>query len=462
MRSMTLSLWVALAVVISGCAARSTSPRSSIEATSALSTSFATADTFERDWWRLFRDSVLDGLMADAFNANRDLVAAAARVTAARELAGAARLAHLPVGGVVGGTARQHLSEREAGGLDLPSRTGSLVHTSAALAWEADLFGRVRGRARAAAADARAAAMDARGVQVAVAAQVADAYFEWRGAHRDAVLVAALRDRTKDLLTRNSTLVTAGRITRLDLLRAQQIDEELISEQAAIGHAIERARLRLATLTGRTGEGWTIADSEIPSVAAATLPVGGAAGVLQRRPDIAAASLRVDAAAARAGVARAELFPRVEFSGSLGLVAGSASQLVQASALSWLAAPRVAWTILDWPQLRRRMRAANALTDAAFAEYEQTLLVALEEVRAAIDRYGSAVQSLNAANRRAQASRGAVEIVSVQYREGLVDSLSRTLAERDSITGALVASRALTSQQQAVVQVYRALGGGWR
>jgi NodT family efflux transporter outer membrane factor (OMF) lipoprotein len=454
-------LLVVGSLALSACAVRSDAPVTGVKAPEVLTTAFTTDDGFERAWWSRFEDPILDDLVANAFIANRDIHAAVARVTAARELAGAAELVLLPTGGAVAGAVRQHLSEAEAAGLQLPSRTGTFVHAGVQLAWEADVFGRLRGRARAAAADANAAVMDARAVQVATAAQVASAYFDWRGAERDGDLLAAMRDRTGELMARTATLVSAGRLTRLDLLRTQQIDDELAGEQAMAGHTAERARLRLATLTGQTGQAWRIADAPVQPLRVTMLPIGGAGEVLRRRPDVAAAELRVQAAAARAGAARADLFPRVDLVGSIGLVAGSVGQLAQASAGSWFIAPQVAWAFLDRPQLQRRMRAAGALTDAAFADYERTVLVALEEVRVAIDNYGASTDRLHAAERRGEAASGAASIVSIQYREGMVDSLSRTLAERDAIVGALTANRALMQQRQAVVAVYRALGGGW-
>lgn len=446
----------------SACGARAGVPVTSIEAPKQVASALVGDAEFERNWWRQFDDPVLDQLLEDAFVGNRDIHAAVARVTAARELAGVAALAHLPTGGTSIGAARQHLSEREAGGLDLPGRTGSLVHTTVQLAWEADVFGRLRGRARAAAADANAAAMDARAVQVAIAAQVASAYFDWRGAQRDLDLLGDMRARTRDLVARTITLVSAGRLTRLDLLRTQQIDEELEAEQASVRHVAERARLRLATLIGRTGEQWQVPEVQPRRLRTTILPVGSIADVVRRRPDLIAAEWRVTAAAARAGATRADLFPRLELTGALGLVAGSVGELAQASAASWLIAPRFVWTFLDWPQLKRRLRAQGALTDAAFAEYEQALLTALEEIRAAIDGYAAATERLGAAERRAEAAVGSASILAVQYREGMVDSLARTLAERDAIAGSLAASRALTEHRQAVVAVYRALGGGWR
>ena len=414
----------------------------------------------EAAWWRRFDDPVLDGLVEESFSSNRDLQAAAARYTAARELAGAAALLHMPIGGPSVGVSRQHLSVAEAGG-DAPGRTSSFVHTGLGVGWEADLFGRLRGARRAATADAGVAAMDVRGAQVAIVAQIASAYFELRGAQGDLALIQGLQTRTREQLATTRTLVTAGRVTRLDLLRAQQVEDELEAGRSAALHRGERARNRLATLTGKTVDDLHIPDVLVSRLQASALSIGTPADLLRRRPDVAAAELRVAAATARAGLARAELFPRVDVTGTVGLIAGSFGRLAEGAAGSWLIAPRLVWNAFDWPRLRREMRAAGALADAAFAEYEQTVLLALEESRTAIDAYAAANREFVALERRAQAAADAARVVLVQYREGYVDSLARTQADRDAIAGALDANRALTAQRLAVVDVYRSLGGGW-
>ena len=460
-KSFVLLSVLVLQVSGAACAAhyesRSTTPAAPLSMATA-----ATVDTeFEAAWWRQFDDRALDGLVEQAFSANRDLQAAAARYTAARELAGAASLLQMPHGGPTAGVARQHLSAAEARD-DLPGRTASFIDAGFGVAWEADLFGRLRGLRRAAAADASVAAMDVRGAQVAIAAQVAAAYFELRGAEGDITLIEGLQARTRERLTMTRTLVSAGRVTRLDLLRAQQVEEELAAAFSSARHRVERARYRLATLTGTTGDGLHIPPAPAVALRASALPIGTPADLLRRRPDVAGAEFRLAGAVARAGIARAELFPRVDVTGTVGLVAGSIGRLTEAAAGSWLIAPRLVWNAFDWPRLRREMRAAGALADAAFAEYEQVVLQALEESRTALDAYAAAHDEFAAHERRAHAAADAAGVVFVQYREGLVDSLARTQADRDAIAGALDANRALTAQRLAVVDVYRALGGGWR
>jgi multidrug efflux system outer membrane protein len=461
MRKFIFALTLTAAVHAAACAPRTTVPQTQLQIPLQLQSSVVSSASVEADWWRQFDDDVLNGLIEEAFAANRDIAAAAASVVAARELAGAARAAQLPFGGASAGAARQHLSAHEAGGA-LPDRSVSTFSNTLQVGWEADVFGRVRAASRAAAADARAAEQDARAVQVAVVAELARAYFELRGAERELVLVDELRRRAAAHSRVLRAQVEAGRTTRIDLLRAQQVEEELAIERTAIVDAQQRALYRLASLTAHTEPDWTVKPAPLRQLTATPLAIGAPIDLLKRRPDVAAAEVRVVAAAARAGISRAELYPRVDVAGNLGLIAGSVGQLGAAAAGSWLLAPRIAWSFLDWSQLRRRARAADALADAAFADYEQTLLTALEETRAGISFYGAAVERLRASDQRSADATAALKILEAQYREGLVDSLARTLAERDSIAASLAATRALTSQRQAIVDLYRALGGGWR
>lgn len=455
----TFLLVGALAMLSSACATTTASIKPQVTVPDRIDAGPTAPTEFEARWWRQFNDATLTALIEKALEANRDLHAAEARYRAARELAGAARLLQLPGGGVSAGAARQHLSEHEGGALT--DRTFGTVHTGIDVAWEADVFGRLRGRSRASAAEAGIAGVDVRAVQVAVAAQVADAYFELRGAQREHALVESLQVRSRDLVGLTRELVSAGRVTRVDLLRAQQVDDALGIEESAARHREAQARHRLATLTASSPESLAIGAADASALAASVLPIGSVAEMLRRRPDIQAAELRIAAAAARAGVARANLFPRVEVSGSVSLIAGSLGRLSQAGAASWFVAPRIVWNIFDWPRLRREARAANHFTDAEIAGYEQAVLRAIEESRTAVDAYAAAIVQLQAAERRSVAADEAARIVSVQYREGMVDSLARISAERDAIASDVAAARALTAQRRAVVDLYRVLGGGW-
>ncbi len=462
-KRLAAALGLVLSVASSGaaCAARYEAKVSTLAAPASISVQGTVDSGFESAWWTQFADPVLDALIEDARMANRDLRAATSRYEAARELAGASSLERLPQIDATLGASRRRPSALEANGMR-PGPAISSVHAGLDLTWELDLFGRLGKKHWAAAAEASASGMDARGVEVAILAQVASAYFELRGAEHELALAERLKSGIARQIATTNAMLEAGRVTRLDLLRAEQVDEELVVAVSAARHRAERARLRLATLTGRTASGWQISQAIEAPLRTTVLSIGTPAELLRRRPDVAAAELRVTAASASASAARAELFPTVEVTGAFGLVAGSVGRLTESAAKSWFVAPRLIFRALDWPRLRREMRARGALADAAFAQYEQTVLAALEESQTAVDAYAAATRELEANERRALAAAEAARIVAIQHEEGLVDSLTRTLAERDGISGALEANRALTTQRLAVVNVYRALGGGWR
>jgi outer membrane protein TolC len=153
-----------------------------------------------------------------------------------------------------------------------------------AASWEADVFGRLRGTAGAALADAGAAQCDARGVRVATAAAVARTYFQYRAVQREVELLDALAARTRQMQDVTIARVANGRGTRLDTVRVQQIVEELSAARALAAHQVEAARQALAGLTGRTADGWQVPPSEPTPLSARVLPVGAASDLLRRRP----------------------------------------------------------------------------------------------------------------------------------------------------------------------------------
>lgn len=462
MSNLGLAVVFISALAVGACAVRTDRRATSIAPPESLAGRGVTETAFEPAWWRHFADPVLTALIDDAVAGNRDLRAAVARYQAALDLAGASAAALLPSGGVTAGASRQHFALDQPGGRLMPARTFSLIDSGMSVSWEADVFGRLRGRAGAQLADAAAAQHDARAVQVATAAAVARTYFQLRAAEREVALLETLATRAAQMQQITATRVAHGRGTRLDTARVRQIADDLTAARAAAGHQVVAAHQALAVLTGRTADGWTVPAAAPAPLSARPLPVGPAADLLRRRPDVAAAERRLDAASLRAGVARAELFPRVDITGAIGLVAGSTGRLAEASAASWLIVPRLGWAVFDWPRLRREMRAAGHAAEAAFAEYEQTVLSAIGEARTALDRYAASADQLAAEDRRAHAAEEAAAIVTAQYREGWADSFVRTDAERQAIGAALAVNRALLAQRSAVVDLYRALGGGWR
>ena len=415
----------------------------------------------EADWWRQFEDPVMDQLVARSLSSNLDLKIALARVAEARAIFTDARLDQLPRVTAAGASTQAKQQQPGSGGARVESETYSAGFDAA---WELDLFGRVRRGVEAAGAEVGAARADLRDAQVTVAAEVARNYFELRGAQ------ARLDVARRNLETQRETV----RITqaRFDVGGADPIDIEsakarLKATEATIPTfvAAERAAgYRLAVLVGeRPGalDDLLAAQRARTAPFAKALPIGEAADLLRRRPDVQAAERRLAAQTAKVGVATADLFPRVRVNGFIGFLAGDLSSLGEAASNAWSVSPTVSWPGLDIGGARARLKAAQARNDASLAVYDQTVLRALEDVENALVRYAQRQAQLRSLNDQAAASRRAAELARLRYREGVVDFLVLLDAERTLLAAEDAVSVAETGVNTDVAAVYKALGGGW-
>lgn len=415
----------------------------------------------EADWWRQFEDPVLDQLVARSLSSNLDLKIALARVAEARALFTDARLDQLPRVTVAGASTQARQQQPGSGEARVETETYSAGFDAA---WEIDLFGRVRRGVEAAGAEAGAARADLRDAQVTVAAEVARNYFELRGAQ------ARLDVARRNLETQRETV----RITqaRFDVGGADPIDIEsakarLKATEATIPTFVAAERAAAYRLAVLAGERPGALDELLASPGARTapfakaLPIGEAADLLRRRPDVQAAERRLAAQTAKVGVATADLFPRVRVSGFVGFLAGDLSSLGEAASNAWSVTPTVSWPGLDIGGARARLKAAQARNDASLASYDQTVLRALEDVENALVRYGQRQAQLRSLNDQAAASRRAAELARLRYREGGLDFLVLLDAERTLLAAEDAVSVAETGVNTDVAAVYKALGGGW-
>ncbi|PTQ09984.1 transporter [Sphingomonas oleivorans] len=421
----------------------------------------STAET-DNQWWRLYRDPVLDGLIADAFAANRDLAVATANLTRARALlreAGAGRLPQTQID-ASGTYGRRSAIQRQPG----IEREDWLYDAGLSISYEVDLFGRVSRSIEAARGDVAAeeAARDV--ARVAVAAETARAYAD-AGAAAERLAVAertvALVEQTLDLTNRQ---FEAGRGTRLEVSRVVALRDQQRATLPPLRAERDAALFRLATLTGRT-------PADLPAEAGARratlrldqpIPVGDGRALLARRPDVRAAERRLAAETARIGVATADLYPRISFGGSIGSTGTSLSDMFGAGPLRWLLGPLLSWNFPNQETARARVAASEASTAAALARFDGTVLRALEETETALSRYSHELQRRTELASARNAAETAARISRVQLREGKVDSLTVLDAERTlaAAEADLAASDARIATAQ--IDLFRALGGGWQ
>jgi multidrug efflux system outer membrane protein len=189
--------------------------------------------------------------------------------------------------------------------------------------------------------------------------------------------------------------------------------------------------------------------------------VGTPEALLRRRPDIRFAERTLAAETARIGIATADLFPRITFTGSIALEAESFSGLGDSGSGTFFLLPRIFWAAFDLGRVRARIKAADASAEAALAQYEQTILLALEETENALVDFGRQQVRQDFLRQSAEASEKAVELAQLRYRYGVADFLTVLDAERTLLEAQDQLAQSETSTATALIAVYKALGGGW-
>jgi multidrug efflux system outer membrane protein len=413
---------------------------------------------FEAAWWEQFQDPVLDELVERALTDDLDLKVALARVEESRAYLGAARRDRWP--GVSVEAARSKSNQQQPGFSDERVEIESYDAGFATL-WELDLFGRVRRGVQAAGADADAAVADLHDAQVLIAAEVARTYVELRGAQKRLRVAQENLGYSRETLELTRVRLELGRGSELDVASAEARYAATEATIPPLVAAEQVAANRLAVLLGER-PGALTAELGFREIAPhlTTIAVDSPAALLQRRPDIRAAERELAAATARIGVAKADLFPRLTLSGFLGFVAGDADSLGDSESRAWRVTPVLSWAGFDrgtWA----RVAVADARADAALAGYELAVLRALEETENAFVTYGTHRARLESVVEQATASRTAAELARIQYREGALDFLRLLDSERTLLEAEDAVAAAESDLNASVVQIYKALGGGW-
>lgn len=410
------------------------------------------------DWWAVFDDPVLDGLVRRGLEANLDLQQAAERVQRSRALAAGAQADRGPTGGAGLGARAQQLSRFEAPGASADDRRGESVSAGANLSWEVDLFGRLRHAARAANARAQAVQADAAAMRLAVGAEIAQAWFALNGMRTQAALARRVVDNRRATLDLVLRRVAAGYSAPLDEARARADLAAAEAELPALDAALAVSQHRLAVLLGAP-----------PSSVEAPPPAEGAprpvllrlpepAQWAAQRPDLQAAEARLRAVALDVESVRAEFMPRLSVAGVLGVVAGSVSGLGAAGAASWFVAPSVSLPVFDHARIDARLQAARAGEREALLAYRQRVLLATEEVESGLAQVRHGQHRISALQERARQAVAAEELARRRFAAGGTDLLELLDAQRAAQQAEIGLSAAVTLQQQQVVALQRALG----
>ena len=399
-------------------------------------------------WAEAFGDPALTDLLARARKGSPDLALARARQREAVALLRAADAGDQPALSVANG--------RFPPGI--PRRT-DVTAVAAKASWELDVWGREAAKSQAAEADVRAAKFTAAQADLALSAEVARLWFAVRGAREQLAFLEtefATRFREMELVEKT---VTAGLIDSDPLSSAR-----LAAAQAKVDEGLGRRRVAAAENALRALIGAMPGESLPVAQGVAAMP-GFGAGVpselLLRRPDLAAAAARLDAAVSREGAARADFYPSVTLTGQAGWQADPASRIGQGSAGFWSLAPAIDLPIFDAGRREANLEAARARIDGSGAEWTKAVLGAFREVEDALADLRELAQQEELTARVLAAVRARLANAEARQQAGLANETELTLARRDEALAARTLSMVVWERRQVAVRLAAATGGGW-
>ncbi len=419
-------------------------------------------------WWEGLGDPVLTDLIRRSEVANLDLGVAVARVAEARALRGIAKGDLYPNLVLEGSYSYRQFSDNSATGRIIiaggaendPIENWS---TAASSAWEIDLFGRIRRNVEAADAQLEAGIEDYRDVLVSLYAEVALNYADVRALQLRLDFARSNADAQRESLGLTQDRFNAGLTSALDVAQAEQNLAQTESLVPTLEAALNAALNRLAVLIGEQPgalDGELATMTPIPDTPE-TITSGVPADLLRRRPDVRRAERVLASQTALIGVAKADLYPTFSISGFIEGVANTFTGQFDSESGGWGLIPGFRWDLFQGGRIRNNIRAQEARTEQALLGYQQTILLALEEVENSLMAYDRERQRRDRLQEAVDASSRAVELVRTQYLAGLtnfqnlLDSQRSLFQQQDQ----LAESEGLVVQSLVVLN--RSLGGGW-
>ncbi len=448
-----------LSVTLAACATRRPYTAPQVEPAAMLNADAALTAQQAMDprWWAQFDDPVLDALITQSLDANRDVRSAFSRVEQARAIFDDTKLDRFPEVPV---SASYERRDQALPGLSDERRGVSAYRLGFDAFGEVDLFGRVRSAIQAASASAAAFQADLDDVRVVVVADVARNYFELRGLQQQLAVAERTLVNQQDTLRLTRVRRDAGIGEEQDVASAAARVAAIEADLPPLRAAISQRDHRLAVLVGeRPGQlKADLSPRAYPPLGKA-IAIGEPGSLLTRRPDVRAAERRLASATGREGVAAADLYPRITVTGFLGFLAGRGSLFGSADSRAWSVTPALSWAGFDLGSARARLRGAEASTRESLSDYEQIVLLAIEEVENALVGYREQQKRLVSLVEQARESTRAAGIARVRYREGVADFLSLLDAERTQLQAENSVAEAEAGVFTSVIAVYKALGG---
>jgi NodT family efflux transporter outer membrane factor (OMF) lipoprotein len=425
------------------------------------------------DWWMVFNDPVLNGLIEKAYQQNLNLQIAGLRILEARaQLGVAVGLQYPQTQEVKGGATANQLSENAANeaGAD---RFFYDYQIGFDAAWELDFWGRFRRGVESSTASLYASVANYDDILVSLTAEVARTYVVIRTFEKRLAVTRENVRLQKESLRLTELRFKEGVATKLDVTQARALLKQTEALIPRLETSLRQAKNGLAVLLG-------ILPAEIQPmlggprpipIAPAQVAVGIPAELLRRRPDIRLAEFQAAAQSARIGVAKSDLYPRFSLVGSIGLQSSDAvgvqsnnanfSDLFSSNSITYFVGPTLQWPILNYGRLKNNVRVQDARFQQLVVNYQNTVLQAAQEVEDAMVGFLRTQEETKLLSESVENYKLSVDISLIQYREGevgyqrVVDT-QRFLTQEEDNLASTTGSIAIN-----LIAMYKALGGGW-
>jgi len=414
----------------------------------------------DQKWWEVFQDEQLQELIRTALRQNFDVRIAAARVAEARAQLGITRADQFPQ---VDGSALADRERVSASPVPLPSQAfeRNVFQVGGSTSWEVDFWGKFRRATEAARATLAATEWGRRAVVTSLVAQVAEAYFALRAIDLNLDISRQTLASRQESLRLTQVRAAGGVASELDVRQAEQ----LVFGASAVIVDLERQAEQQENLIsilqgnnpGAVPRGRTLTDQPlIPQV-----PTGLPSALLERRPDIVEAEQALVAANANIGVVRANFFPEVSLTGSGGFQSAALSSLLTGPAAFFTVGATLLQPVFTAGRTRSQVELAEARRDEVLLAYQQTILESLRDVSDALIAYRRNREFRDQQQLLTRSAGDALRLTTVRYQGGASNYLEVLDADTRLFAAQLVLAQAQLNELLAIVQIYRALGGGW-
>jgi multidrug efflux system outer membrane protein len=426
----------------------------------------ATADSVaDAGWWLVYQDPVLQSLIREGLANNFDVRIAAARIDQARAALGSAHLQQLPQVSATAGATRQRTSQYELQPGFSPIYNVFSVEGS--LSYEIDFWGKYRRATEAARAQLLQSAYAKQDVMAGLVASVATAYFTLQTLDEQLAITHRTVGTRQKFVELTQAQHDRGTVSELDVATAQAQLAVAKANLPDLKRQIGQTEDQLSVLLGHNPDEILRSDGEgaVPSLDHAPPPVPAAglpSSLLERRPDLREAEQNLVAANAQVGVAKANLFPSITLTALGGGISDALSSLFSGPARTWSAGGNLLQPLLNPQRNLYQLDLANAQKRQALLQYQKSVQTAFQEVSDALIARQQDADLQAAQEAQVDAQRRANTIALARYRVGYASYFNVIDADRDLFTAELSLSAARLGTLLSVVQLYRALGGGWQ